>query len=87
MEDEQYLEGPVLKVAGQLMLVIPRSVGGSNRMLECSRGISEVQGEFLKIVIPEWLAGLLCIDEGDFVRVSNADVKLEIVSPNPRTVH
>jgi hypothetical protein len=87
MEDEQYLEGPVLKVAGQLMLVIPLSVGGSDRMLECSRGISEVQGEFLKIVIPEWLAGLLRIDEGDFVRVSSADGKLEIVPPNPRTVH
>lgn len=86
MENEQCLEGPVLKVNGELMLLIPLSVGGAD-FVECSRGISEVQGEFLKIVIPEWLAGLLRIDEGDLVRVSNAHGKFEIVSPNPRPVH
>ena len=86
VEDEECLEGPVLKVNGQLMLLIPLGHGGSE-LVECSRGISEVQGDFLKIVIPEWLAGLLRIDEGDLVRVSNADGKLHIVSPNPRTVH
>ena len=86
MEDELYLEGPVLKIEGKLTLIIPLSVGGSD-LVECSRGISEVQGDFLKIVIPEWLAGLLRIDEGDIVRVSNTDGKFEIVSPNPRPVH
>jgi hypothetical protein len=86
MEDELYLEGPVLKIEGKLTLIIPLSAGGSD-LVECSRGISELRGEFLKIVIPEWLAGLLRIDEGDLVRVSNADGKFEIVSPNPRPVH
>jgi hypothetical protein len=86
MEDEPYLEGPVLKIEGTLTLIIPLSVGGSD-LVECSRGISQVQGEFLKIEIPEWLAGLLRIDEGDLVRVRNDDGKFEILSPNPRPVH
>lgn len=79
------LEGPVLKVNGELMLLIPLAEGGVE-LLECSRGISEVQGEFLKIVIPEWLAGILRIEEGDLVRVS-ADGALHISAASPRTVH
>jgi hypothetical protein len=85
MENEEYLEGPVLKIDGQLTLMIPLSVGGD--LAADSQGISEVRGDFLKIVIPEWLAGLLRIDEGDLVRVSNADGKLSIVSPSPHAVH
>ena len=85
LEDELYLEGPVLKIDGQLTLMIPLSVGSD--LVACSHGISEVQGEFLKIIIPAWLAGLLRIDEGDIVRVRDDNGKFEIVSPNPRTVH
>jgi hypothetical protein len=85
LENDGYLEGPVLKIDGQLTLMIPLSVGSD--LVACSRGISGVQGEFLKIVIPEWLAGLLRIDEGDIVRVRDDNSKFEIVSPNPRTVH
>jgi hypothetical protein len=85
LENDGYLEGPVLKIDGQLTLMIPLSVGSD--LVACSRGISDVQGEFLKIVIPEWLAGLLRIDEGDIVRVRDDNSKFEIVSPNPRTVH
>ena len=85
MEEELYLEGPVLKIDGQLTLMIPLNPGSD--LAACSRGISEVQGEILKIVIPEWLAALLRIDEGDLIRVSNADGDLQIASPSPRTVH
>ena len=85
MENEEYLEGPVLKIDGRLTLMIPLGVAGD--LVAHSQGISEVQGEFLKIVIPEWLAGLLRIDEGDLIRLSNADGNLHIVSPNPRVVH
>ncbi|HKW57394.1 MAG TPA: hypothetical protein VJN42_08550 [Candidatus Acidoferrum sp.] len=81
MENVMALEGPVLKVNGQLMLLIPLADGGAE-LIECSRGISEVQGDFLKIVIPEWLAGLLRIEEGDLVRVS-ADGKLNITAAKP----
>ena len=85
MENGIALEGPVLKVNGELLLLIPLEDGGSE-LLECSRGISEVQGDFLKIVIPEWLAGILWIEEGDVVRVS-ADGALHISPVSPRLVH
>jgi len=87
MNDEvMSLEGPVLKVDGQLMLLIPLASGGSE-LLECSRGISEVQGDFLKIVIPEWLAGVLRIEEGDLICVHNGDDKFHIQPSNPRPLH
>jgi len=75
MEEVTSLQGPVLKVNGELMLLIPLECGGSE-LVECSRGIGEVQGEYLKIVIPEWLAGLLRIDEGDLISVNNCGGKL-----------
>ena len=80
------LKGPILKVDGQLMLLIPLDSGGG-QLAECSRGISETAGIFLKIVIPEWLAGLLRIEEGDMVCVSNGDDKFHIQSSQPRPVH
>ena len=86
MEDVMSLEGPVLKVNGELILLIPLADGGAE-LIECSRGISEVQGEFLKIVIPEWLAGMLRIEEGDLVCVHNTDGKFHITASNPRPVH
>ena len=85
MENVMSLEGRVLKVMGELMLLIPLADGGSE-MVESSRGISEVQGEFLKIVIPEWLAGMLRIEEGDLVCVQS-DGKLHIRALHPGTVN
>ena len=85
MENVMALEGPVLKVNGQLTLWVQLDGGAADRM-DCTRGISEVQGEFLKIVIPEWLAGLLDIEEGDVVSVE-ADGKLNIGAASPRLVH
>jgi hypothetical protein len=86
MEEVMSLEGPVLKINGQLVLIIPLSAGG-DELVDCSRGISEVQGEFLKIVIPEWLAGMLRIEEGDLVYVNNSDGRFHIFASNPRPVH
>jgi hypothetical protein len=86
MEKVMSLEGPVLKIDGELVLIIPLSAGGRD-LMECSRGISEMQGEFLKIVIPEWLAGILRIEEGDLVCVEDADGKFHITPSNPRPVH
>jgi hypothetical protein len=86
MEDVMSLEGPVLKINGELVLMIPLSAGG-DELVDCSRGISELQGEFLKIVIPEWLAGMLRIEEGDLVCVNNSDGKFHIISATPRPVH
>jgi hypothetical protein len=86
MEDVMLLEGPVLEINGELILMIPLSAGG-DELVDCSRGISELQGEFLKIVIPEWLAGMLRIEEGDWVCVNNSDGKFHIISANPWPVH
>jgi len=43
MEEVMSLEGPVLRINGELMLFIPLDAGG-DELVECSRGISEVQG-------------------------------------------
>ena len=86
MEEVKSLEGPVLKIDGELVLIIPLSARG-DELMKCSRGISEVQGEFLKIVIPEWLAGMLRIEEGDLVCVEDADGRFHITPSNPRPVH
>jgi len=75
--EEMSLQGPVLMVNGRLTLMIPLEDGGTE-LAACPRGISEVAGPCLKIAIPEWLAGMLRIDEGDIVRVSNWDGKLRI---------
>ena len=80
------LEGPVLKVDGQLMLLIPLHSGGAE-LAEGSLGIAEVAGNFLKIVIPEWLASLPRIEEGDLVCVSDGDDKFHIQASRPRPVH
>ena len=86
MEEMLSLIGPVLKFNGELMLLIPLNDGRS-QLLDFSRGIFEVQGEFLKIVIPEWLAGMLRIEEGDLVCVSNTDGQFHIQARSPRPVH
>jgi len=86
MDDVFSIRGPVELVDGKLTLLIPLAAGG-DQFIDCSRGISEVQGENLKIVIPEWLAGMLRIEAGDDVWVNNADGKLNIQPVNPRQVH
>ena len=86
MKEVTSLEGPVLKVNGELTLLIPLESGGAE-LIECSRGISEVVGEFLKIVIPEWLAGTLRVEEGDLVCVHNSSGKFHIQAVNARLVH
>jgi hypothetical protein len=42
MEDVMSLEGPVLKVNGELVLFIPLSAGGEE-LIELSRGVSQDQ--------------------------------------------
>jgi hypothetical protein len=86
MEDVMSLEGPVLKVNGELVLFIPLSAGGEE-LIELSRGISEVEGEFLKINIPVWLAAVLRIEEGDLVCVRKAGGMFRIGLAESRQVH
>jgi hypothetical protein len=86
MDELMSLQGPVLKIDGELVLIIPLEAGG-DELVQCSRGISEVQGNYLRVVIPEWLAGMLRIEEGDLVCVSSADGKFHIQPSSPRPVH
>jgi hypothetical protein len=86
MEDVMSLEGPVLKVNGELVLFIPLSAGG-DELIDLSRGISEVEGEFLRINIPVWLAAVLRIEEGDMVCVRKADGLFRIGPSDTRQVH
>ena len=86
MEEVMSLEGPVLKVNGELVLFIPLSAGG-DELIELSRGISEVEGEFLRINIPAWLAAVLRIEEGDLVCVHKAGGLFRIGLSEPRRVH
>jgi hypothetical protein len=76
------LQGPVERIEGKLVLRIPLEAGG-NELIECSRGISEVEGDYLKITIPEWLSGMLRIDAGSMVSVDNRDGKCNIHSVDP----
>ncbi len=77
MDDVTSLQGPVELLNGKLTLLIPLEAGG-DQFIECSRGVAGVQGEYLKIVIPEWLAGVLRVEAGDLVSVNNANGKLNI---------
>lgn len=86
MDDDDIisLQGPVEKIEGKLVLRIPLEAGG-RELIECSRGISEVEKDYLKIAIPEWLAGMLRIDEGSLVSVDNRNGKCNIhpIDPAP----
>lgn len=79
------LQGPVEKVDGKLVLFIPLSADG-DQFIECSKEISEVLGECLKIIIPEWLAGMLRIEEGSLVSGDNANGKFNIHTLNPHPI-
>lgn len=71
------LQRLVENIDGKLMLRIPLAAGG-RELAECSRGISEIDGDFLNIVIPDWLAEKLGISEGSAVVVGNANDKFSI---------
>lgn len=77
------LQGPVEKIDGKLTLRIPLEAGG-DRFVACSQGISEVKDGCLVIVIQEWLAGLLRIEDGDLVSIDNANGKFNVRPVNPR---
>jgi hypothetical protein len=81
-DDVISLQGPVEKLDGKLVLRIPLDAGG-NELIQCSRGISEIEGDFLKITISEWLSGVLPIEAGSLVSVDNRDGKCNIQPINP----
>jgi hypothetical protein len=85
MDDVTSLQGPVEMLDGHLTLRIPLEAGG-DKLIACSRGISEVHGDYLNVDIPEWLARKLKIAEGDMVSVNNANGKFNIQQVNSHPV-
>lgn len=81
-DDAISLQVPVERIEGKLVLRIPLEAGGSE-LIACSRGISEVDGDYLTITISEWLSGMLRIDAGNLVSVDNRDGKCNIHSGDP----
>jgi hypothetical protein len=85
VEDVTSLKGPIEMVDGNLTIQIPLEAGG-DKLIECSRGISEVREGYLRVVIRQWLADKLRIEAGDLVYVSNANGKFNIQPVNPRPI-
>jgi hypothetical protein len=71
MDDVISLSGPVELVGGELVLLIPLEAGGEALSI-VARGISRIEGDYLRVTIPQWLAEKLCIAEGSEVNVNNA---------------
>ena len=71
------LEGPVELIDGELAILIPLEAGGAV-LAPLTKGIGEVAGEFLKVVIQPWLAEKLRIGAGSLVIVDNANGKFTI---------
>ena len=85
MENTVYSEWPIVKANGELMLLVP--LAETMVSVKPSPGFLDTQGNFLKIVIPAWLAEMLEVEEGDFLRVSNADGEFQIQPVQPRLVN
>jgi len=77
MSEKISLEGPVELIDGKLTLQIPLAAGG-NKLASLVRGIGQVEGENLKVVIKPWLAEKLRIGAGSLVHVDNLNGKFTI---------
>jgi hypothetical protein len=71
------LEGPVELVEGELAIRIPLAAVG-DILAPLARGIGDIEGDYLKVVIQPWLAEKLRIGAGSFVLVDNANGKFTI---------
>jgi len=72
------LSGPVEEIDGELVLLIPLRAGG-DVLAPLARGISVIEGDFLKVTIPDWLAVKLRIGAGTIVNVNNRNGKFNIL--------
>ena len=77
MPERISLEGPVELISGQLTLQIPLAAG-DDELAPLARGIGEIDGENLNVVIQPWLAEKLNIEAGSLVAVDNFNGKFTI---------
>lgn len=71
------VQGPVELIDGQLTLRIPRSAGG-DEWAPLARGIGQIEGDYLCVIIQPWLAEKLRIGAGNWVDVDNVNGKFTI---------
>jgi hypothetical protein len=71
------IEATVELVDGSLVLRIPLSTGG-DQLAPLARGIGQIKGEYLCVVIQPWLAEKLRIGEGSLVIVDDTNKKFTI---------
>ena len=77
MADGVSIEGPVESIYGKLTLRIPLSMGGA-QLAPFAKGIGSIGGDYLCVIIPDWLAEKLRIAEGSLVTVDNYNDKFTI---------
>jgi hypothetical protein len=77
MSDKISLEGPVELIDGKLTLQIPLGAGG-DKLASVARGIGEIDGAHLNVIIKPWLAEKLRIGVGSLVLVDNYNGKFTI---------
>jgi hypothetical protein len=77
------LNGPIEEIDGELVLLIPLPAGG-DVLAATAQGIGQIEGKFLKVTIPPWLAAKLQITTGSIVNVNNKEGKFNIY-PQPKT--
>ncbi len=78
MEKEISIVGPIELIDGHLTLRIPLRMGGQE-LAPIAPPTSSVKGDFLYVVIPEWLAEKISVKEGSLVDVTNQDGKFNII--------
>jgi hypothetical protein len=77
MDNFVSIEGPVERIDGNLILRIPLSAGGE-QLSPSARGIGQIEGEYLCVLIRPWLAAKLRIKEGSLVVVDNKNGKFTL---------
>jgi hypothetical protein len=77
MADFVSLEGPLESIDGKLVLRIPLEAGG-NKLAPFARGISEIESDYLKVIIQPWLAEKLRVSADSLVIVDNKNGKFNI---------
>ncbi len=82
-DDVTQIAGPVEEDAdGKLILRIPLFDGG-DEFIHCTESISEIDGPYLQINLPDWLVKKLQLREGSQVLIDNKDRKfnMEVLEP------
>ena len=77
MTDIVSIEGPVEMEDGRLTLRIPLEEGG-DKLAPFARGIGQVEGHDLVVVIQPWLAEQLRLVDKSLVVIDNAEGKFRI---------